>query len=233
MNSSHRRLVSTRYSEGTVRRIIYWKENRGKSGFYLASNNASHATLSPVAPLQFGLGVKLYHHFASRFLVDSLHHHGFCCSYQEVQRLEHNAAQSHGTDIPNLTTEFVQYGADNVDHNICTLDGQGTFHGMGMIAIVTPEVCLRWSIPRAHVTSLDVAIVGRVQIHFHKEESSGMSTMTYQKLLDYKYQDRYENLDVQWKAPIMFGAPRPVWSGMMQFVQKGHHPGKTSVMFLP
>jgi len=83
------------------------------------------------------LGVQLYHHFASRFLINSLHHHGFCCSYQEVQRFEHNAAQSHGTDIPNLTTEFVQYGADNVDHNICTLDGHGTFHGMGMIAAVT------------------------------------------------------------------------------------------------
>ena len=83
-----------------------------------------------LAPLQVGLGVQLYHHFASRFPIDSLHHHGFCCSYEEVQRFEHNAAQSHRTDIPNLTTEFVQYAADNVDHNIRTLDGHGTFHGM-------------------------------------------------------------------------------------------------------
>ena len=108
-----------------------------------------------------------------------------------------------------MTTEFVQYGADNVDHNICTLDGHGTFHGMGMIDAVTPEVCLRQSMPRAHVTSLNVAIVGRVQIYFHKKESSGMSSIAYQKLLDYNYQDRYENLDVLWKASIMFGAPRP------------------------
>jgi len=47
-----------------------------------------------------------------------------------------------------------------------------------------------------------------------------MSSMTYQKLLDYKYQDYFENLDVLWKASIMFGAPRPAWSGMMQFIQK-------------
>jgi len=93
-----------------------------------------------LAPLQFGLGIQLYHHFASRFLIDSLNHHRFCCSYQEVQWFEHNA---HGTDIPNLTTEFFQYGADNVDHNICTLDRHGTFYGMGMIAAVTLEVCLR------------------------------------------------------------------------------------------
>ena len=75
-----------------------------------------------LAPLQFGLGIQLYHHFASQFLVDTLHQHGFCCSYQEVQQFERNAAQSHGTDIPNLMREFVQYAADNGDHNIRTLD---------------------------------------------------------------------------------------------------------------
>ena len=104
---------------------------------------------------------------------------------------------------------------------------------MGMIAIVTPETRSRRSIPRAKVTSLDVAIVGRVQIRFHKEESCGMSSVTYQKLLDLKAQDCYENLDVLWKTSVMFGAPRPAWSGMMQFVHQGHHPGKASIMFLP
>ena len=186
-----------------------------------------------LAPLQFGLGVQLYHHFSSRFLIDSLHHHGFCCSYQEVQWFEHNAAQSHGTAIPNLSTEFVQYGADNVDHNIRTLDGHGTFHGMGMIVAVTPETSSGQSIPRTKVTSLDVAAVGRVQIRFHKEERNGMSAVTYQKLFHLKAQNCYENLDVLWKTSIIFGSPRPAWSGMMQFVHQGDHPGKASVMFLP
>ena len=86
-----------------------------------------------------------------------------------MQQFEHNAAQSHGTGIPNLSTEFVQYGADNVDHNIRTLDGHGTFHGMGMVVAVTPETSSGQSIPRAKVTSLDVTAVGRVQIRFHKE----------------------------------------------------------------
>ena len=31
----------------------------------------------------------------------------------------------------------------------------------------------------------------------------------------------------------MFGSPRPMWSGMMQLVHRGSHPGKSSVMFLP
>jgi len=28
---------------------------------------------------------------------------------------------------------FAQYVADNIDHNVCTIDGYNTFHGMGMI----------------------------------------------------------------------------------------------------
>ena len=46
-----------------------------------------------LAPLLLGLGVQLHHHFSSRFLIDSLHQHGFCCSYQEVHQFHGNAAQ--------------------------------------------------------------------------------------------------------------------------------------------
>lgn len=58
-----------------------------------------------LAPLQVGLGVQLHHHFASHFLIDSLHNYGFCCMLlvgQEVHHFERNAAISHGTDIPIL-----------------------------------------------------------------------------------------------------------------------------------
>ena len=87
-----------------------------------------------LAPLQVGLGVQLHHHYSSRFLIETLHKHVVCCSYNEVHQFEQNAVFSYGTDIPNYTSPFVQYVADNVDHNIKTLDGNNTFHGMGMIA---------------------------------------------------------------------------------------------------
>ena len=54
-----------------------------------------------------------------------------------------------------------------------------------------------------------------------------------QKLVDLKAQDCYENLDVLWKTSIMFGAPRPAWSGIMQFAHQGHYPAKAFIMFLP
>lgn len=91
-----------------------------------------------LAPLKIGLDVQLHHHFASRLLIDSLHRLGFCYSYQEVQTFEKNAAVTQGTGIPNDTSEFVQYVADNVDHHLRTLDGNDKFRGMGLIATVTP-----------------------------------------------------------------------------------------------
>ncbi len=123
-----------------------------------------------LAPQQLGLG-------------DSLHQHGFCCYYQEVYKFEHNIARSHGTDIHNLLTEFIQYAADNVDRNIHTLDGHDTFHGMGIIVGITPETNAELSICRANVTALDVAAVGRVH---HEEERHKISAVTFQKLLDFK-----------------------------------------------
>ena len=150
-----------------------------------------------------------------------------------MHKFERNVAQSYRTDIPNLTTEFVQYAADNVDHNICTLDGHDTFHGMGMIAAITPGTRSGQAISRAKVTSLDVPMVGRVQIRHHKEERRGMTAVTYQKLVNLKAQNSCENLDVLWKTSIMFGSPRPAWSGMMQFVNQGDHPGKAGIMFMP
>ena len=77
-----------------------------------------------LAPLQVGLGIQFHHHFASKFLIDSLNKHGFCCSYSEVIKFERNAAVTQGTDIPGFESgHFVQYIADNVDHNIRTIDG--------------------------------------------------------------------------------------------------------------
>ena len=85
-----------------------------------------------LAPLHFGLSAQMHHKFASRFLIDTLHAHGFGCSYAEIQKFERNAALQ-GANLPEyLEGQFVQFIADNVDHNIRTLDGHNTFHGMGM-----------------------------------------------------------------------------------------------------
>ena len=118
-----------------------------------------------LAPLQLGLGVQMHVHFASKFLINSLHAHGFCSSYLIVQKFEKRAAASHGTDIPGYTSgHFVQYIAENVDHNTRTLDGTGTFHGMGIIATITPGTTISKPVPSKVVTVEDIATAGRINI---------------------------------------------------------------------
>jgi hypothetical protein len=185
------------------------------------------------APLQIGLGVQMHHHFSSRFLIDSLHNHGFSCSYQEVKQFEENSALAQGTTIDNSEGKFIQYSADNVDHNIRTLDGHNTFHGMGMIAAVTPQARIKSFIPRQKVSQKDIIQIGRIQIHYHSNESQGMSSITYQKFYQLKFHDPTFHLDTVWKTSVLFGKPRPLWSGYMQLVHQSDHPGKASVIFLP
>ena len=82
----------------------------------------------------------MHYNIGSRFLIDSLHEHGFCSSYSEVQRFEHNAALTRGTVTPNFcANDTIQYMADNMDHNVNTLDRLNSFHEMGMTATITPE----------------------------------------------------------------------------------------------
>ena len=84
--------------------------------------------------------MELDHVFGSKWLIEELSQLGFCHSYREVTRFKQSAiATEDASDIafslPAGT--FSQYMVDNVDHNICTLDGKKTFHGMGIIQAST------------------------------------------------------------------------------------------------
>ena len=113
-----------------------------------------------LAPLQLGLGVQMHHFFQSKLLVDSLHQHGYACSYSEVKKFERSASVTQGTELSEAAARnCIQYSYDNVDHNLRTLDGKGTFHGMGIIAMVTPGAQSQRQIPRVNVTGEDIARV--------------------------------------------------------------------------
>ena len=125
-----------------------------------------------LAPLQVGLGVEMHKTFRSRFLIDTLNSLGFCTSYYEVQKFERSAAMAQGVQLPEVDCETtVQFVADNVDHNTRTLDGYNTFHGMGIIGIVTPG-CGRHKerkIPRPKkmVSLKEITAIGHIEIHFY------------------------------------------------------------------
>ena len=176
----------------------------------------------------------MHHHFASRFLIDSLNAHGFCASYSTVKKYERSAAVTQGTDIPGITEgSFVQYVADNVDHNIRTLDGKGTFHGMGIIATVTPGTNSRTAVPKKDVTTEKIMKAGRIDVHPYSVQDNNVQLL-YKELKNLKVKDSTANLDLLWKLSLpLLQCPRPAWSGMMQHVSDGSYPGKSSVAFLP
>jgi hypothetical protein len=96
---------------------------------------------SVIPPLQIGLGVQLFHLHRSKFLLQTLHSMAFCSSYDEIERFQANAANCCTFDLfdsMDMSIPTVLFTGDNVDHNIRTLDGKGTFHGMGIIACITP-----------------------------------------------------------------------------------------------
>jgi len=46
--------------------------------------------------------------------------------------------QSDDTDLPlSVPPGFTQWSADNIDHNVCPIDGRGTFHGMRIISMTS------------------------------------------------------------------------------------------------
>ncbi len=183
-------------------------------------------------PLQIGLGIQLHHHFSSRFLIDTLHKHGFTSSYEHVSQFLKDAAAVQGTDIPQFDAQFLQYAADNVDHNSVTLDGKGTFHGMGLICTVTPGTKSANVIARAKTSMSDVTKANCIPIIYHKGNALS-SDLKYTTSMKFDCQDPTRMLDVLWWTTLVFKARRPLWNGMMQYVHKGTHPGKSSIVFLP
>ena len=100
----------------------------------------------------------MHHHFASKFLIDTLSKLGFSSSYTEVKMFEVSAAAWHGNSIPALAKgQFAQFVADNVDRNVRALDGHNTFHGMGIIGYITPGTSNSVTVPRIAETIQDLA----------------------------------------------------------------------------
>ena len=187
-----------------------------------------------LAPLQVGLGVMLHHQCCSRYLIDNLNAMGFCCSYSEVQRFEANAAADQNTDIPGCASGVtLQYVADNVDHNSATLDGKDTFHLMGIMAVTTPATKRTHPIPRESVDSKSVVAANRIPIAYYNSTVDEFGKKVYEDVEKIRALDKTMHLDLLWKIVWPVRPTRPLWSGFMQALNNGDHPGKSSMFFLP
>ena len=65
---------------------------------------------------------------------------GFSVTNDEVTRYKKSVMENE--DVGKLISMyfpglFIQWSADNVDHNVRTLDGKGTLHAMGIVCSAT------------------------------------------------------------------------------------------------
>ena len=128
---------------------------------------------------------------------------------------------SQGTDIPGLATcGFVlQLVADNADHNVATVYGHNTFHGMGMIAAVTLGAKCSTAVARCSARAVVNGNLGAIAIHFYKEIRSAPPPFLCQKLNDIHRNDPTWKIGLLWKLVWPLRSSRPGWSGMMPFTK--------------
>ena len=161
---------------------------------------------------------------------------GYCASYSEVQRFEENAASSITPDILGQTdiydNKMLLFAADNVDHNIVTIDGKGTFHGMGMIAAVTPGRQVSYTILRQKLCELKLTNETKIPIKEYHFSKHALCHIQFQPLP--MLNDEDHRIDLLWELSFRFHLQIPNWQGMMHTLNSKHdHPGQSSVLFLP
>ena len=135
-----------------------------------------------------------------------------------------SAASVPRTDI-QMSGRFSQYVADNVDHNIRTLDGRGT----------TPELRRQQVVPRLRIDSAsNVLNDAQIEIRYYKLLSGENQLLLYKKLppIDENY-DNSRKVDIMWKMSWPLRPQRHGWSETMQAICHGDYPGKASIHFLP
>ena len=103
-----------------------------------------HDHYSAIPPVLFGLVVECDHVFGSRWLIDKLNRLGLCFSYSEVNRFKQSVVSPQNIYDPEVNKHpetFTQFVADNVDHNLATHDGSGSFHNSSIDIQVTGHSC--------------------------------------------------------------------------------------------
>ena len=164
---------------------------------------------------------------------------GFSVSYDEVTRYKQSVIQSENQN--NLLTEYLpgnfiqRGGADNIDHNIVTLDGQGTFHGTGIIAISTPNTETSPAtklqvVRRQHYVKVNQLVKDKgVPITSYFNSLKSLALISFKPVVHLKFpytlpSDIY--LDLLWHSGWMFSSAesvRPNWSDFMLHISCNDH----------
>ena len=176
---------------------------------------------SSIAPIMFGLGIEADKVFGSRWLLTELNRLGFSISHDEATRYKQFVVCNENVSDflkTNLAGSFSQWSADNVDHNVCTIDGEGTLHGMGVIVSTTPGTTIQGltPIPRQKMRCANevIAASGIPVVHYHPSEQSIISSVILKPMIELNVVNVLPKElihDHVWHALYFHPNPRPSW----------------------
>ena len=155
--------------------------------------------------------------------------------------------KNESNSIASAITEFIQFVADKVNHNVCILDGKETFHGMGIIACsINRQSNPKERIRRIAKIMKSEEVGKKVSIKVKWYEQPKVKALSKLELVPIddlvaKLPANSTELSVEMllhSASISKKAegqePRPNWNGCMENVSSGcSHPEKFSIMMLP
>ena len=189
---------------------------------------------SCIAPLLFGLGIEVDKVFGSKLLLTELN--------RETTHYKQSVVCNEDVSDfikANLSGSFSQWSADNVDHNVCTTDGKGTVHGMGLIVSTTPGSSLPNLTPihRQKMKHAGEVTVGKgiPILYYDPPGESGLSSVIIKPLNELKVENvlpKYILYDYLWYISYFLPNPRPSWSGYMSNISTGEYPGKSTISLL-
>ena len=205
---------------------------------------------SVIPPILFALAVELDLVFGSKWLIDQTNKLGFSESYYEVTRFKQGVVISEDVDelidahTSQSEDEFVTFVADNIDDDTITLDGKGTFHGMGVLAIITNKVQSKKKVSPIRPKKLVkvdqlVKEKGIPILSYDFPHQRGLDSVIlkpYEKLISAVVAPSEFKFDALWQAAGLFSStekPRANWNGFMQEITNGPHPPKSKTVMLP
>ena len=198
---------------------------------------------SSIAPIMFGLGIEADKVFGSRWLLTELNRLGFSISHDEATRYKQSVVCNENVSDflkTNFAGSFSQWSADNVDHNVCAIDGKGTLHWMGVVVSTTPGTTIQGltPIPRQKMRCANEVIAGSgiPIVHYDPPEQSGLSSVILKPMVELNVVNVLPKElihDHVWHALYFHPNPSPSWSGYMTDISSGDYPGQSAVSLLP
>ena len=196
------------------------------------------------------LSASLDNNFGSRWLIDVLHKFGFSLGYSEVILHKQSVVRQQNLETFAMFPfpgHFTQWVADNVDHNIVTLNGEGTFHGMGLISVSTPSsnsasnnavppTPLKRLTKVANLELLDNHGIPIISAPKMKYLLNDLRMRNIDEITCNVTSASEPNIDLAWHSINLnskLRQVRPNWSGFMQSAIRGEFGGAAKSVVLP